>query len=328
MTRPQPLGLKTATCLLAVLLTVGGLLLWLDKTQAQAGAWVLLLLSVSVGFIHGALDAILLPQRFNSRALAALMFVAYLLAVLVLGWLLSANISWALWALLIMSAWHFGEPYRRWGGRWNGLSAWQSGLTRTVVGGAPVMLPVWLAPDLLASVLYQAVPAIALQGWHGLAWLWLALLVVWLLTCGLGRLRPVHGLRFAWLELLGCAALYAVFSPLMAFALYFGVYHAPVHIWRVWRGWTAQHAQKAQSAPPSTITSTTAMYAVAGTTALSWLLGASLWWLLGAGTATAPDGLETARWLSWLIVAFAALTAPHLVVISLSETFLTKNNRR
>lgn len=73
----------------------------------QAGVLALLLLSVSVGFIHGALDAVLLPQRFISRAQAALMFVAYLLLVLLLGWVLSTAISLALWVLLLMSAWHF-----------------------------------------------------------------------------------------------------------------------------------------------------------------------------------------------------------------------------
>jgi Brp/Blh family beta-carotene 15,15'-monooxygenase len=282
-------------------LFVAGCFLWLDKTLPQAGVWALLLLSVSVGFVHGALDAVLLPQRFDSRVQAALMFVAYLLLVLLLGWALSAAVGLALWALLLMSAWHFGEPY----GRWDGLPDWQGGLTRAVVGGAPVMLPVWLAPAKLAAILKSVVPEAGLQGWHVMAWGWLGLLVVWLLLCGVQRMRD---LKYAWFELLGCVLLYMLFSPLMAFALYFGVYHAPVHVWRVWR------------CMPN-VSPGLAIAAVALTTVVTWLLGAALWWFLAPGAMAATDWSAALR---WLIVAFAALTAPHLVLISLCAGFLTK----
>jgi Brp/Blh family beta-carotene 15,15'-monooxygenase len=279
-----------------------GFLLWLDKAVPLSGVVALLLLSVSVGFIHGALDAVLLPKRFASRAQASAMFAAYFLLVLVLGWVLSLHISLALWALLLMSAWHFGEPY----GRWNGLNTFTTGLTRIMVGGAPVMLPVWLAPEQLAIILTGVVPAEGQQGWHALAMVWLALSVVWL-PIGMARMRL---LRYAWFELLGCVLLYSLFSPLMAFALYFGAYHAPAHIWRVWRS----HATPASSRLGSAIT------ALALTTLLTWLLGAALWWFLLSNAAFAPDWAAALR---WLIVVFAALTAPHLVLISLCAAFLT-----
>ena len=303
MATAPPLFLKTAVAALPLI----ALLVWADKTVPQAGVWALLLLSVSVGFVHGALDAVLLPQRFVSRGQVALMFVAYLLLVLLLGWLLGAAISLALWVLLLMSAWHFGEPY----GRWDGRSHWKSGLTRAVVGGAPVMLPVWLAPDQLAMILTDVVPAAGLRGWQVMAWLWLGLLAAWLLA---GGMRKSRKLRYAWFELIGCLGLYALFSPLMAFALYFGVYHAPVHIWRVWR---------ASATAASNVSTRLAVSAVAFTTVLTWLLGAGLWWFLTPGFATA---LELSAALQWLIVAFAALTAPHLVLISLCAAFLTGSN--
>lgn len=296
------LSLKTGVAAL----TVMGLLLWADKAIPHAGVWALLLLSVSVGFVHGALDAVLLPQRFTSRVLAALMFVAYLLLVLLLGWVLSTAVNVALWFLLLMSAWHFGEPY----GRWEGLPAWQSGLTRAVVGGAPVMLPVWLAVDQLAVVLTNVVPAVALQGWQAIAWGWLGLVVLWLvLRLSVGGMQHLRDLRYAWLELAGCVLLYALLSPLMAFAVYFGVYHAPVHIWRVWRGWRGD----AKTSPIR------AVAVAALTTIVTWLLGAALWWVLSPGAAAAIDSATALR---WLIVAFAALTAPHLVLISLCTKFL------
>lgn len=245
-----------------------GLLLWLDKTLPQSGLWALLLLSVSVGFIHGAVDAVLLPQRFVSGSQAALMFALYLLAVVVLGWLLGMTVSVALWMLLLMSAWHFGEPY----GRWNGLPDIAPRLTRAVVGGAPVMLPV----------------------------------------CGFTR---IHALRYAWVELLASVFLYVLFSPLMAFALYLGVYHAPVHIWQVWRS--------LHGSVKASLSSRTAMAAVGLTTIVTWMLGGVLWWFLSTTPNLATDWASALR---WLIVAFAALTAPHLVLISFCAGFLTKSN--
>lgn len=298
--------MATSVAALAVVCVLG-LLLWLDKTVPQAGLATLLLLSTSVGFAHGALDAVLLPQRFNSRVQAALMFVAYLLLVLLLGWVLTGQVSVALWLLLLMSAWHFGEPY----GRWDGLPALPDLLTRAVVGGAPVMLPVWLAPDALATILADVVPAAGLRGWHDLAVIWLGLLAAWLLVCGVAQRKA---LRYAWLELLGCVLLYALFSPLMAFAIYFGVYHAPVHIWRVWRLWG-----RAKASAPAV------MVALVVTMLLTWLLGAALWWGLVAGSAAIPDWATALR---WLIVAFAALTAPHLVLISWCAAALTKAGSR
>lgn len=284
-----------------------GLLLWADKTMPHVGVWALLLLSVSVGFVHGALDAVLLPQRFASRAQVGGMFLAYLVLVLLLGWVFSAAVSVALWALLLMSAWHFGEPY----GRWDGLAAWQSGLTRIVVGGAPVMLPVWLAPDQLAVILQNVVPAAGVQGWHVMAWVWLGLAGLWVLLCGARRMQT---LRYAWLELMGCMVTYALLSPLMAFAVYFGIYHAPVHVWRVWRACDGV-AQNLSGRAVSVIA------AVALTTAITWLLGGALWWFTATGEVAATDWSAALR---WLIVVFAALTAPHLVLISLCAAFLTR----
>ena len=303
---------------------------WADQHVAHAAVWALLLLSVSTGFVHGALDAVLMLQRYALRWQVALVFVAYLMLVVVLAWALSAAISLALWVLLLMSAWHFGEPY----GRWPALARWQSGLTRAVVGGAPVMLPIWLAPEQLGAVLQTVLPTVALDGWLVGAAIWLGLLTVWVLVSGLEILGPrkpypLSGLHYAGLEVLGCAALYAIFSPLMAFAIYFGVYHAPLHIWRVWCSCKAVRAVEEVGVVGlgeggaslfSRVSATTAIMAIVATAVFSWLLGAALWWFLGTGTDAAADWGSALR---WLIVAFAALTAPHLILISACNEFLT-----
>ncbi len=281
---------------------------WLDTTQPQAGAWVLVGLSLSLGFVHGALDAPLLQRRFSNRWVLIQVLAAYLAAVLLLGWWLSAAITIALWLLIAMSIWHFGEAY----GRWEGLPPWSAGLSRVAVGGAPIMLPVWLAPGELAALAAAVFEPVALQGWRLMAVAWLVLLAVWLLACGLPK---PHAARLAWLELLGCAAAYLVFSPVMAFALYFGVYHAPVHIWRVWRAWAANQAELHPAPKRLPVAA-----GLAATLLATWLLGAVLWWLLGQPVAAVFDSSAALR---WLVVALAAVTAPHLVLIHACADFLS-----
>ena len=288
---------------------------WLDTTHPQAGAWALIGLSVSLGVLHGALDAPLLQRQFTNRWVLLQALALYLAAVLLLGWLLSGAITIALWVLIAMSIWHFGEGYAR----WDDLPSWSGYLTRAVVGGAPIMLPVWLAPNDLAVLLAPLVEPSALQVWRVAAAVWLMLLVIWVAACGVNR--PAAA-QHAWFELIGCAAAYLVFSPVMAFALYFGVYHAPVHIWRVWRAWTAGDAADRTAAPTSAAPSPMGIAAgLAATLIATWLLGAALWWLLSASDLAVPD---TAGALRWLIVGLAAVTAPHLVLISFCSDFLSR----
>jgi len=284
---------------------------WLDTTRPQAGVWLLVGLSLSVGFLHGALDAPLLQRKFTNHWSLLQALAVYLAAVLLLGWWLSSLIAVALWVLIAMSIWHFGEAY----GRWDGLPRWSAGLSRAVVGGAPIMLPVWLAPSDWATVLAPVVEPVALQAWHVAATAWLVLLLVWVVACGLPRPQAA---RYAWLELIGCTAAYLVFSPVMAFALYFGIYHAPVHMWRVWRAWAASDIAARPAPAPALVAA-----GLAATLLATWLLGAGLWWLLGPSLAAAPDSSSALR---WLIVALAAVTAPHLVLISICSDFLTPKN--
>ena len=281
---------------------------WLDTTYPQAGAWVLVGLSVSVGFLHGALDAPLLQRRFTDRRALVQALAVYLASVLFVGWWLSGVFTVALWILIAMSLWHFGEPY----GRWDDLPRWSSGLSRVVVGGAPVMLPVWLAPDQLTNTLLPVVGTFALNVWRSTAMAWLLLLVIWVLICGLPRARAA---RYAWMELLGCTAAYLTFSPVMGFALYFGAYHAPTHIWRVRLAWVINGADAQPKLSPAVIA-----IGLAATLLATCLLGAGLWLLLGGTLATSADSTSALR---WLIVALAALTAPHLVLISMCASFLS-----
>lgn len=287
-------------------------LLRLDRAVPQAGLWALVALSVSTGFLHGALDAGLLQQRFQPRWRASAWGVLYVGVVVLLGWALGHAVDVALWALLLMSAWHFGEPY----GRWSGVAATGQGLTRIVVGGAPVMLPMLVSETTLAALLAPVVPAGTVVVWHGLALAWLCLLLVWAATCGLPR---VTAARHAWAELLAAGLLNAAFSPLMAFALYFGAYHSPVHMWRVWRSWRTDPAAQGRGSRAVHSRWSVAVIAVA-TVGLTLAIGAGLWWWLGVNALGTANPVMTLR---WLIVVLTALTAPHLVLISLCARWLS-----
>ena len=289
----------------ALLATGWAVAIWVDRTVPVAGVWVLLGLSLSTGLVHGALDAQLLLQRFASRSRALVMAGPYLLAVLAAGATLGQDPVTALFALIAMSAWHFGEGY----GRWTSSRPALQTLTRVVVGGAPVLLFPWTVPEAASSHLLPWLPVGALQTWRGIGLLWLALFLVWSAFFGLPKLRA-H--RHAWMELAGIGLLNLSLSPLMAFALYFGAYHAPVHIWRVWRSGLDRQS--------TSVTSQVRWWSIAAVVALTILLGATLWKSLDGLTGHPNAFTDSVR---WLIVALAALTLPHLVLISACARMLS-----
>ena len=151
------------TPVLVALLLVASFLM--DQMVPQAGAWALVGLTLTAGFVHGALDAALLQRRFRAPLQLMAVLTGYLLAVVFLGWLLGSMLNAALWLLILMSVWHFGESY----GRWSNLAPRAANLTRAVVGGAPVLLPVWLAPDAFARALAPIVDTLAVDVWRPMA---------------------------------------------------------------------------------------------------------------------------------------------------------------
>ena len=301
-----------AVCCFTALWLLGA---WSEQRWPAAGLWVMLGLSLSTGLLHGALDALLLLQRFASRTQALGMAGLYLAAVLVAGALLSRSPTLALFALIAMSAWHFGEPFGRWAGPWQAQTPALAALTRVVLGAAPVLVLPWTQADIATAALLPWLSADALHVWRGLGLVWLGLFAAWAWADGLARWRAYWQ---AWAELLAVLLLNLSLSPLLAFALYFGAYHAPLHIWRVWRAGRNNKADKAKSLPRTT-TVAAALAAVSAVLLLTAGLGALLWQLPGADrlqTAVAGDALR------WLVVALAALTLPHLLLISRCSRWL------
>lgn len=280
---------------------------WLDRTSAAAGPTVLLLLSGTVGVFHGALDGSILLRQFQPLARALGWGLAYLLVVVLLGVSLLPFPELTLLLLLALSVWHFGEIYER------PLPALQGAAlaTRLIAGGAPVMVPALTSANQLSSLLpVWASPhqPWLMPAWTIVAWVWLALLAGYALRCLVARAAMPR-----WLlgELALVVTLNLLLTPAMAFAIYFGLYHALSHVWRVLRAVTSF-----DSAAFRTVTVILVLtVALAG--GLLGLMASSVQLKLAAGSASYLPLL-----IHWLIVGLTALTVPHLMLISYSARML------
>jgi beta-carotene 15,15'-dioxygenase len=334
LTRPRfRLLVGSAALLLAVLA-----LRALESQWPPLALWAFVLLSLTLGFGHGALDAVLLLAQFAPRSTAMGVSALYLLIVLLAGWALSWSVPWALLLLVLMSVWHFGELHS--------YALW----ARLCVGGASVMWPMLVAHHALSGLVQGSLGAgfgQAWRIWHIFAIGWFALLC----ACALGgavrwlwgRKKMASGSRangqnqhqhqhqhqnqnqtngtqaqmmLAAIEILAILCAYLLLSPLLAFALYFGVYHCLAHIARV------------RSAVLAHSTVVLAPYAKAFAISLlgTALLLALLWWFLpSVSWLSKPAALDhSGQVLQWLIVSLAAVTLPHLMLVSYSARWLQR----
>jgi beta-carotene 15,15'-dioxygenase len=323
-------GLPQRAAFLAVAVCAGmvlalALLRTLEAQWPPLALWAFVLLSLTLGFGHGALDAVLLLAQFAPRSRALAVSAAYLLCVLLAGWLLSWSVPLALLLLVLMSVWHFGELHSH--------ALW----ARLCVGGASVMWPVLVAPQALALLLQDALGsgfALAWGGWQVLAYGWLA----FVLACALGGMAwcVAHREKFAsasqvlasprlrtalWaaLEITAVLCAYFVLSPLLAFALYFGLYHCVAHVARVRR---ALLAHSSAVVLRYTLAFVASALATAALLAVLWWFLPGTPWLGGVGPALANLQANSGQVLQWLVVSLAAVTLPHLVLVSYSARWL------
>jgi beta-carotene 15,15'-dioxygenase len=283
----------------------------LEQAWPTLGWWAFVVLTLSLGMGHGALDAVLLLAQFVPSSKALLVSAGYLLLALLTGWVLSWSVGVALLALIVMSLWHFGEL--------------QGDLaSRMAVGGASVMAPMLVAPAQMAALVQPLLAGDQFAAW--LVWRWLAItwcvlvaawLVYWIVRWA--SQKPAdNGLHIHWqhaqvragLEIAGIVALYAVFSPLLAFALYFGVWHSMHHIAKVQQAVARHYAVSAQRY----------VLAVVSSMVLTMIFLGVLWLFLRDASLLTQDHSVTV--LQWLIVALAALTLPHLLLVSHSRHWL------
>jgi Brp/Blh family beta-carotene 15,15'-monooxygenase len=299
----------------------------LEAQWPPLAMWAFVLLSLTLGFGHGALDAVLLLGQFAPRSRALAVSALYLVCVLLAGWALSWSVPWALLLLVLMSVWHFGELHS--------YTLW----ARLCVGGASVMWPMLVAQGAMAELVQGTLGAgfsTAWLAWQMLAWGWLVMVLVcavawsvgWFLNrqkhSGGGSGNSVdqglaidhHSLAlWAAVEIAALLCAYLALSPLLAFALYFGVYHCLAHVARVRRALLAH----------SRLTRVRYKVAFAASALATAALLALLWWFLPAmhwlGGASQPE-VNAGKVLQWLVVSLAAVTLPHLILVSYSARWL------
>jgi beta-carotene 15,15'-dioxygenase len=282
--------------------------------------WAFVLLSLTVGFGHGALDALLLLGQTKTRGLTLAVSGLYLLSVLLAGWALSWSVPTALLLLLLMSVWHFGEQ--------RSATLW----LRLSVGGASVMWPMLVARDDTSQLLLDTFGdrfGTVVLAWQVLAKCWLVLLLGCSISFAVRSYLSRKGnvecrdervslgelqLTPAIAEILILLLAYLLLSPLLTFAIYFGLYHCLTHIARV------QRAVTDHSDLPFTRYAT----AFVATVLLSAVLLALLWRLLPStqGPVVGHMLVNTGQLLQWLMVSLAAVTLPHLILVSYSARWL------
>ncbi len=280
----------------------------LERQWPALGLWLFVGLTITLGFGHGALDMALMLSQFKPRSKALLYGLIYLALTLTAGWLLSLSFAGALAALLVMSVWHFGEAFG------------QSPLLRLAVGGSSLMAPALLQQkalsDLLRGVSDQDLSWL-LSAWDFTAWAWLGLVGLIIVANAASKFNrakdawsAAHFPIRAQLEIGGVLLLSLVFSPLLQFALYFGLFHCVTHIARVRRA-----MMRHQEVSIKVIT-----WAWIASMLLTMVLLIALWnWLPVSNLwATRID----AQMLHWIVVALGAVTLPHLLLIGYSNRWL------
>lgn len=284
---------------------------YLDQSFGQAGLWLFVGLALTTGFFHGALDIVLLQLEFPGVRRLAEALVLYVAAAVLIA-MLCAYSGWLMvLVLLVMSIWHFGEPYGRWA-----QDAW---VHRVVAGGAPVMVPALLSAVAIKDNLTMAIGPDLLWAWtvwQTMAWLWLGLC-----SAGLLIMRQKLFCRPLWAEIGVVVLLNFVLSPLAAFALYFGLLHAAGHIRRVV---SRQHAKviaaelPVTGAAPALAGGRTPLLITCAATAT--LLLALAWYLQSDANGFRYEHFPMLR---WILVALTAVTLPHLVLVSRCAHWLT-----
>jgi Brp/Blh family beta-carotene 15,15'-monooxygenase len=293
----------------------------LESQWPPIALWAFVLLSLTLGFGHGALDAVLLLEQFQPRIKALAISVMYLLCVLLTGWAFTWSVPLALLLLILMSVWHFGELHS--------YALW----TRLSVGGASVMWPVLVAQNAM-SQLVQGTLGHGFSAlwtlWNLLAYCWLFLVLAnalygltsWIVhrkqPSNIAQsLKSVHQQQMLWaaVEIVTLLCAYLVLSPLLAFAMYFGLYHCLVHIARV---------RRAVQASSGFVFSRYAV-AFAASVLITVVLLMLLWWFLPAKQLLGYAGnaqLQLNQIMQWLVVSLAAVTLPHLLLVSYSARWL------
>jgi Brp/Blh family beta-carotene 15,15'-monooxygenase len=216
------------------------------SSSVDVPLWVVTIaaIALAIGIPHGAVDHLILGSRLSRQRLFWLGLAYLLIATAATVAILIAPAP-ALLVVVAMTVWHFGsgdiEAWRTLTNDPGKPVGWQRVLLIIAAGGAPVVLPL-TSPAALATLN-------TLNSELGALWSAPATTVVRiavLIAVVLAVVLLLHTQRpWAAIQIMILAALGIFAAPLLAFAMYFGVWHALRHTARLaflrngtvtWRG--------------------------------------------------------------------------------------------
>lgn len=279
--------------------------------------------AVLVGLPHGAVDLVqpdLGSGPLRRRALLGLAYLASTGAAIAAWWAAPLPV---LLVLLALSVVHFGTAD-------DVVSRWRTGVTPSALvrgprvlalGGLPVAVPFALHPAAVAPVVDRLAPG-GLPVLRSVALVALVPIVAAAAATVVLALRS--GDRVGALEPVLLAAMFVAVSPLLAFAVYFGLWHSLRHVGRIVGadlGERAEHSAAPTRTAPVSAAAVVGALGRFGRTALVPTLvavaGLALLVVLG-GTGAVAGAL----------VLVLALTVPHASVVAWQDSRLRIDARR
>ena len=287
------------------LLAVVAVLALLPDALTGPVAWTVLAIGLFVGLPHGAVDH-LVPEwtlgRDLPRSTFAAILVAYIaVAALAFGLLLLQPIL-AASLFLVVSVLHFGAGDVEFLGVSSSLRPWQRPAAVLAFGLPPVALPIAIHAEQARPVLVGLAPELAVLTAPTARTA--AVAVTFSLVAVTAGILTRQGRGDGALDLAVLCATFVLAPPLIAFAAYFGAWHAARHIARllVLDPRNADDLAAGRTGRPLLRFARSALLPTLASVVV--LLG--LWW--GAGGV---EGLVAAH-LGLLV----ALTMPHVALVS------------
>ena len=291
--------------LAATLATIGiSLAGWLSLSTS---AFVILMVAVVMtGIPHGAIDHVVAAKLYglsDSWRDQAKFYGFYLALMAAYGALWLVIPAWCLAAFLVMTMYHFGQA---------DLAYWELPPVRARLAylsrGLLLMgLPIAAFPEIVDPIFY-AIGGIHILDWEPLTSQQTALLggIVAqhvLLLGGLAAASDVDGPTEGGREALNTAVLSALFigvHPLIAFAVYFGLWHSLGHILELIRFFRNEGGE---------VTTLSAFYQKAALYTIVSFVGLGLLY-----AATQSFGLED-QMIALLFILISVMTLPHMVIV-------------
>jgi Brp/Blh family beta-carotene 15,15'-monooxygenase len=289
---------------LGVVLVVGGQVIGLPSLPSSA-VLVISALGFLAGLPHGGVDHLMAVRLAGNRSLVQVV-IAYAGLVVVTWALLQWAGPMALVAVVALSALHFGlgelEMARE-------LTGWRPGggtaVALVVAGTGALVLPLARSGDQFRSVATAVSPGLAEV--IGASPVRIGLFAAWLVAALVAVLSSVLAEHF-WvaLDVVLIGALGLLLPPLLAFAVWFGGWHALRHSARMLTTEPGSAALLDRGRGRSAVLHLAKLAALPSIAALTAVIA------LGWFTVTAPDSTMV---MAEVLRVILALTVPHMVVV-------------